>query len=252
MHNVVFILSHQDDEFGAFGSIKSAINKKNIYIFYMTNGELYKSIPKNLVTRRDKESLNVLKEIGVKRKNIFFFGRNNNIPTCTLFKNLKIAFRDLNIFVNKLKGNVTLITHAYEGGNEDHDSCNVLVQKLLRDNKKVKFAFQFPLYNAISYFYYSVQKPLINNGKPIKIKSNFRNRLKFIKYLFYYKSQLRVWIGLYPFLIFNLLFRNYFILQKVKKKKLIQRPHKKKLLYEKFREIKFGDLKLKFDDFLRT
>ena len=39
MKNVVFILCHQDDEFGVFASIKTAIEKKeNVFIFYMTSG----------------------------------------------------------------------------------------------------------------------------------------------------------------------------------------------------------------------
>ena len=250
MKNIVFILCHQDDEFGVFASIKTAIEKKeNVFIFYMTSGVIKKTIPKNVISKRDKESLSVLLRLGVKRKNIFFLGRKNNIPTCYLHKNLEKAYKKLREFLKKLNGSITLITHAYEGGNEDHDSCNIIVLKIIKNFKKIISAYQFPLYNNSSFLYYSVQKPLPNNGKILRIKSSLPNRLKFIIYLFHYKSQLKVWIGLYPFLIFGLLFRNYFILQKMNKKFIIKKPYEKKLLYEKFRNTTYSDLKLRFDKF---
>jgi LmbE family N-acetylglucosaminyl deacetylase len=253
MNNVVFILSHQDDEFGVFESIKIAIQKKrNIYILYVTSGVIKKSIPKNRNINRDKESLSVLIKLGVKKKNIIFLGRENNIPTCYLHNNLEKAYKKIKSILNNLKGNIDLITHAYEGGNEDHDSCNIIVVKLIRSIKKIKSAYQFPLYNAQTIFYYSVQKALKVNGKIIKIQSKLFDRIRFIFYLFHYKSQLKVWVGLYPFLIFNLLFRNYYILQKINKNFIITKPHKNKLLYEKFRDITFSELKLKFSKFLKN
>ena len=253
MNNIFFILSHQDDEFGVFESIYKSIQKKNkIYIFYMTNGEIGRYIDKNKFSRRDKESLKVLKKLGIRKQNIIFFGRKNNIPTCCLFKNLNKAYKILDQFFTKIGGNLTIYTHAYEGGNEDHDACNILISKLLKNNKNIKFAYQFPLYHAFSFFYYKVQNALKINGKIIYVKSNFLQRIKFISYLFYYKSQFKVWIGLYPFLISNLLLRNYFILQKMNKNFIIRRPHRGKLLYEKFRNVSFSDLKLRFDRFLNN
>ncbi len=233
-------------------SINQFKKKNNIYIFYMTNGVISKNIDKNKLSRRDKESLKVLKKLGVKEKNIIFFGRKNNIPTCCLYKNLGKAFRILNQFFMKIRGNSTIYTHAYEGGNEDHDACNILISKLIKNNKNIKFAYQFPLYHAYSFFYYKVQNALKTNGKIIYIKSTFLQRLKFISYLFYYKSQLKVWFGLYPFLIYNLIFRNYYILQKMNKNFIAKRPHQGKLLYEKFRDVSFSDLKIKFDKFLNN
>ena len=92
MRNTIFILSHQDDEFGVFESIRLAIKKnENVIIFYMTSGEINKRIPKNKIYYRDKESLKVLQNIGVKSKNIIFFGRLNNIPTCMLHYNIHPA-----------------------------------------------------------------------------------------------------------------------------------------------------------------
>ena len=97
----------------------------------------------------------------------------------------------------------------------------------------------------------TVQKPLKINGKSIKIRVSFNNKIKYIKYLFFYKSQIKVWVGLYPFLIFNFLTRNFYYLQEINKNFLVKRPHDGKLLYEKFRDSKFQNLKLNFLNFLR-
>tara|TARA_Y100000590_G_scaffold444628_1_gene575628 strand:- start:446 stop:1210 length:765 start_codon:yes stop_codon:yes gene_type:complete len=249
----IFILSHQDDEFGVFEIIRKAILKKEkVIIFYMTNGAINKSIPKFKFYNRDLESLGVLKEIGVKENNVIFFGRLNNIPTCCLHKKLKHAYLNLNKYFKKYNGKIKLYTHAWEGGNEDHDACYILVKKIIKNSKKIKAAYQFPLYNAnTNLFYYSVQRIIEVNGKAIRIKVNLLDRLKYIKFLFYYKSQIRVWIGLYPFLIFNFLTRNYCILQKINEKKSIEKPHKGTLLYEKFRNSKYKNLQKNFLFFLK-
>jgi len=253
MKNSIFILSHQDDEIGIFESIRLAVeNKENVVVFYMTNGIINRSIPKEELFHRDKESLMVLKKIGIKEKNIIFFGRLNNIATCSLYKKLEFAYLEIAKFLKTLNGDIKLFTHAYEGGNEDHDSCNILVLKIIKNFNNINSAFQFPFYNAnTSIFFYTVQKTLKINGEVLKIKTSFANRIKYIRYLFYFKSQLKVWIGLYPFLIFNFITRNYYLLQKIDKNFFIQKPHQGTLLYEKFRNTHYTSLEAAFIKFLK-
>ena len=219
----------------------------------MTNGKINKSIPKHILYHRDLESLKVLKKLGVKEKNIFFFGRINNIETCCLYKKLEFAYKILSQKIIKTPGKKIIYTHAFEGGNEDHDACYAIVKKLINNLKDIQLAFQFPLYNSNnSLFYYQVQKIIISNGKLIKIKTKFFNRIRYIGYLFYYKSQLRTWIGLYPFIIFNLLFRDYYCLQKIDKNLNIRKPHNGKLLYEKFKRCSFSDIQNQLKKFLNS
>jgi len=253
MINSVFILSHQDDEIGIFELLRLAIEKgENVHILYMTSGSIINEIPKNRIFHRDKESLNVLKNFSMKYKNIIFFGRIHNIPTCVLYKKMNLAYKELLKFLKNLDGEIKVYTHAWEGGNEDHDACNILVKKILCSLTKIKRAYQFPLYNAdTSLFYYQVQVALKKNGKIIKIKNSFFNRLKYIKYLFSYKSQLRVWIGLYPFIIPNYLFKNYSVIQILSKNLNFKRPHVGKLLYEKFARCTYRDFKKNINKFLK-
>ena len=190
--------------------------------------------------------------MGIKEKNIIFFGRIYNIETCCLYKKLNYAYKILFKEIKKIKGKKILYTHALEGGNEDHDACYAIVKKMINNLNDIKSTFQFPLYNSnTKVFYYQVQKILNCNGNLIKIKTKFFNRIKFIGYLFSYKSQTRTWIGLYPFIIFNLLFRDYYCLQKMNKKLIIKKPHKGVMLYEKFKRCSFSDLQNKINIFLK-
>ena len=249
----IFVLSHQDDEIGIFEILRLALkNKKRVYIFYMTNGAIKTEIPKNKIFYRDKESMSVLKNFGLKSKNVIFFGRLYNIPTCYLYKKLDVAYKKLNNFINKIPGKVEIYTHVWEGGNEDHDACNILVKKIMNSSKKINSAYAFPLYNAdTKYFFYKVQKFIKKDKKTLKIKTNFTNRIKYIKYLFYYKSQTRVWIGLYPFLIKNFLFNDYSEIQYITKNLNFKKPHQGQLLYEKFKRCNYYDFKKSIKSFLR-
>ena len=115
--------------------------------------------------------------------------------------------------------------------------------------KNENFGLELNRFGNNKFFYYSVQKILKKNGRVYKLKTHFRNRINYIKYLFYYTSQLRVWLGLYPFLIYNLISRDYFILQKLTHKINFSKPHTGKLLYEKFNRCtykKFSSNMLKF------
>jgi UDP-N-acetyl-D-glucosamine dehydrogenase len=89
------------------------------------------------------------------------------------------------------------------------------------------------------------------NGKVYKIKTAFINRLKYITYLFYYTSQIKVWIGLYPFIITNLLFNRFYVLQNLNNNLKFQRPHQGKLLYEKFKRCEYPEFKKIIKIFLK-
>jgi len=96
-------------------------------------------------------------------------------------------------------------------------------------------AYQFPAYHGknLPYIFYKVFSPINENGKILKKNFRFLDRFKFIYFLFFYKSQLKVWLGLYPFIIIKFLFAKTDMLQKLEKKITVRRPHKGMLLYEK-------------------
>ena len=70
--NIFYLFAHQDDEFGVYIDISNKIKNNNVYIVFLTSG-YNKKIIKSELSKRDKESLAVLKKIGVKKKKYLFF-----------------------------------------------------------------------------------------------------------------------------------------------------------------------------------
>lgn len=249
--NFIFILAHQDDEFAIFNILEKKINeKKNIKVFYLTSG-YRKQINKNKITPRDKESLKVLVNLGVKKKNIFFLGRKLNIPIYKLHKHLWDVFGVLYSQIKQTKS--ILVTHAWEGGNEDHDACYVLVKKLYHNLKCVTKCYQFSHYHnyKTGFLPFKVQKHILRE-KNIHFKINFRQKIRYIKFLFTYISQRYLWLPLYPFIIFRILFNDYGKLVEIKKNIYLKRPHEGKLLFEKLRKTNFSKLLKIFKYFLQN
>ena len=227
--NIFYLFAHQDDEFGAYVDISSKIKNNNVYVIYLTSG-YKKQIIKSKLSKRDKESLFVLKKIGVKEKNIHFFGKQLNINCNNLFLNMSKVYKKL----NRLMQNNTpheVITLAWEGGHEDHDACNIIARKIGYKFKIINNCKEFSLYNACNckVIFFRVFNPL-KKGKIIR--ANFYKRLFYILCLFKYRSQLKIWFGLYPFIIYHDLFNGYNYMQPLNKSKKIIRPHKGRLLYE--------------------
>ena len=71
----------------------------------------------------------------------------------------------------------------------------------------------------------------------------FNDKIKYIKYLFNYTSQLYLWLPIFPFVIIRILMNDYGNLKIIKKKSIINKPHKGVLLYEKLRKKNMSILK---------
>ena len=253
IRNSIFILSHQDDEFGLFNIIEKQVEeKKNVLIFFLTSGYGV-SINKFNLSVRDNESLKVLLNLGVKKKNIFFLGRELNIKIYNLYIYLDIIYDQIKIILKQYKNKSLIFTHAWEGGNEDHDSCYVIVKKIFFYNSNIVKCYQFSQYHGHkSYFLpFKIQNHISNNKNVLHVKINFKKKIKYIKYLFSYLTQLYIWIPLYPFVIYRILSNQYGKLLKIDKNLKLKRPHEGKLLYEKFRNNKYQQLFRYFQIFLK-
>tara|TARA_A100000164_G_C21812083_1_gene726041 strand:+ start:216 stop:965 length:750 start_codon:yes stop_codon:yes gene_type:complete len=246
--NIYYLLAHQDDEFGIFIDISSKIKNNNIHVFYLTSG-YKKNISKLKLSIRDKESINVLKKIGVREKNIHFLGKQLDIRCNNLFLNMRIVYLKL---LQHVKGSVPqeLVTLAWEGGHEDHDACNLITRKIAMKLRILNCCREFSLYNAYDckYLYFRVFNPL---KKGTIIKTNFLKRLYYIMLLFSYRSQFKIWFGLYPFIIYHYLFYGYNYMQQLNQSKNIIKPHNGKLLYELRNFCDFKNFKSKTKSFLK-
>ena len=247
---IFYLFAHQDDEFGIFIQLKKDIEKNEPLIFYLTSG-FDKKINKNKFYLRDKESLKTLKSLGVKKKNIFFIGRKLEVSNNKLYLNTKKVTNFLENFILKKFKPSAIYTHSWEGGHEDHDTCNLIARRL-RKKFKIKNCFQFSQYNSFntSFIFFKVFNPIKKN-KGKKVFTNLFNRIKFIQLLFNYKSQMRIWFGLYPFIINHYLFKGFNFIENLETSNKIVKPHSGKLLYEKRNFCKFLTLKKKTSFLLR-
>ena len=254
-NNILFIFSHQDDEMGLFNVIEKATQSNhNVFVIYLTTGlKTKKENNKSKLQKRDLESLNVLLKLGLKRNNIIFLGKKLNIPVYDLYKNLDITYNNLEKLLKNHNGKTTIYTHAWEGGNEDHDSCYVIVTKFLLQNSQKINSFQFSQYHAFktNLIPFKVQSLISSKSKVIKYKLKFFSKIKYIGYLFNYKSQIYLWLPLFLIIILRIVSNNYGNLKKIYGNQNIKRPHNGKLLYEKLRKKKYEDLRSYFLYFLR-
>ena len=249
---LIIVLAHQDDEFCIFNKISRFKNRKNIFIFYLTSGLNYNlnKFSKNL---RDNESLKVLKRFGILEKNVFFIGRKHSINNNCLYLHLDTAFKELVDAIQTIPGQKTAYTHALEGGHEDHDACHYLVKAINIKYNLFEKSFQFPAYHGknLPYILFKVFSPISENGPVFKENIKFNDRFKFIRSLFFYKSQIKIWVGLYPFIIFKFLFYKEDSVQKINKSKRIRKPHSGRLLYEKRKFCKYTNFRKKLIIFFK-
>ncbi len=254
--NLIIVIAHQDDEIGLFNRIYNFKNKNNVYIFYLTSG-LNKILNKNNINYRNRESIKVLKKLGVLEKNIIFLGDKPQIKNQELYHNLFPIYKKLVHNLKKIKGKKIIYTHSLEGGHLDHDCCYYISRQLIKNFKEIEKIFQFPSYHSknLPFIFYRVFNPIKENGKLYEKKFNFFERFKFIYLLFFYKSQLfesMVWVGMYPFLIFHFLFSKSDVIQKIDLNlNNIRRPHKGRLLYEKRGYEKYFNFEKKIKIFLK-
>ena len=117
--------------------------------------------------------------------------------------------------------------------------------------KIIDKSYQFSQYNSFktNLIFFRVFNP-INKIGGSRFYSKFKKRILYIKLLFFYKSQIKIWFGLYPFVIYHYLFKGFNYLEKLNRDKFIKKPHKKKLLYEIRKYLSFEKFQSKTKYFL--
>ena len=245
-----FIFAHQDDEFGCFFEIHQLANKgKKVLVFYLTSG----SSDGKLNLQRNNESVSVLQKLGVKKNNIYFIGSNKKIPDGLLPEYLYSSYTSILNIIKIVGKPKEIYCHAYEGGHQDHDAAHFLSIKVAEKFNLVNRTFQFSLYTSSSnrIFFYRLFYPLRKNGSLIIKKIPCTLRLFFLGLCFYYKSQFKSWIGLFPFLVSHYIFNGTQILQPVSLKGLRRKPFKGKPLYQRRGYYLHHTFKLNISNFMR-
>ena len=237
----LFVFAHQDDE--SFVYARLLIEKRlgrRAFCVFMTDGALLVKTPEI----RNRESIKVLKRLGVLESDIIFAGEAMAIADGNLPYRLHDAgqwIRDWLSAFSCIKG---IYVTAWEGGHHDHDALHAVMVHIAQQKNIIDIVHQFPLYNGYKCpgLFFRVMLPLRDNGSISCTRFPFRNRLLFLKCCLGYPSQINAWIWLFPFFLFHYMFCGVQALQGVCVERTLQRPHSGSLYYEKRRLFSWDEM----------
>lgn len=243
----VFLFAHQDDEAGVFQQIDEAKRKGyQTECIYFTNGVKKGEDP--LI--RNKESINVLRKFNLKENEIIFAGEMLGINDGKLHCHLKEAKHWLKNYLKEKEKIKLIIVPAWEGGHHDHDTLHALTVIVTEELGLMSSVKQFPYYNGYkcSGQLFRVMKPIPENGEIEKINIKWKDRLRYLRYCLSYPSQITTWIGLFPFMVWHFIFYDEQYLQRVSRERVLQRPHRGLLYYERRKFYKYDELILEINE----
>lgn len=246
----LFLFAHQDDEFGVYHQILIERRRGScIMCAYLTSG-----MPFGMsCTRRNQESMSVLGKLGVPPENIVFAGELLHIADGTLADSMKTASTWMASFLTSLSSIDSVFVPAWEGGHPDHDSLHAITVQLCSElpvNRPL--VRQFPLYNAsrCPKPFYRVLAPLRENGAVVSSRIPWRHRVRFLGFALSYHSQMKSWVGLFPFLLAHYILRGTQDLQVAHINRIHQRPHNGTLYYEQRHFSTWASFKNKLSSWL--
>ena len=230
--NALFLFAHQDDEVGVFQKILDEQRLgRTIVCAYFTDGVFQGQSS----SRRNKESLAVLTQLGVKCDDIYFLGLSLSIPDASLPDHLNEAINWLSNWLTNCQGVASIYLPAWEGGHHDHDALHAIGVMVANEKGHLHLVKQYSLYNAYRCIgpFFRVLYPLPGNGGFEVTTIPWSSRMRFLRYCLSYPSQVVTWLGLFPFVLLHYIFSGKQVLQPVCLERIAERPHSGPLYYEK-------------------
>lgn len=247
---VAFLLPHQDDEFGVFFAIENAVSQgAKVLCLYLTDG----GYGGQSTERRNNESRNVLRRLGVDETDIHFIGTNEAYRDAFLYTRLDEALRSVEAILDPLDHISALYIPAWEGGHRDHDAVHLIGAAYAIKAGLFDVVRQFPLYRAgPNVIGFALFKPLVENGL-VQVKSiPWAKRLRYLGLTFFYPSQWRIWAGLFPVLVYSYLTKGTQETQGLSMARLAARPHTGALLYERYGRINYEAFRIAAEPFIQA
>jgi LmbE family N-acetylglucosaminyl deacetylase len=223
------LFAHPDDEFAVFPWLQAAAHSgRDIHCIWLTDG----GFGGQDIQRRNRESMRVLRRLGVDTAGMHFVGASWNVPDGGLHLSLDDVVPRLVAKFGYLAPTAELLIPAWEGGHQDHDAAHLGGLALAAAGTKLR---QYSLYhgNGLSGPWFRVLSPLQANGRLDVIKTTFLERLGHARRCLAYASQWRSFLGLLPFYLLRMLRADAFALQPVDPARTAVRPHEGFLLYER-------------------
>jgi LmbE family N-acetylglucosaminyl deacetylase len=241
--NHLFLFAHQDDEIFVYLPIRKALaDGEKIWCCFVTQGE-----PK-INAIRNEESIQVLTKWGLPFAQIHFLQASIPLRDGRLHQNLPEAMAALHSHYAFLKNQPLIIwSPDWEGGHADHDSTFILARKMSENFIKTTHC-SFSLYRAIRGFspFFQVGNLTNPHDHAFSMSLEWGDRWKILRSIFAYRSQLKTWLGLTPFLLWTLFTRSKVYFRKVPnetfRKGELTKPHSGILFYEQRFHIPYADV----------
>ena len=228
----LFVYAHQDDEYGVFPVIEElALAGGTAVCLYLTSGA-FAGVPSSL---RNQESLAVLGRMRVAAEDVHFVGEAQHIADGQLHRHLEVAYNAASEIVARYPRFDNVYILAWEGGHQDHDAAHIVGLALAQSLGLLDGTRQFSLYNGfgLPWILFRVLAPLRENGPISTSPIPWRKRLSYAFRCRSYPSQLGTWVGLFPFMLIDLVFSGVQRLQPVSMERLHAKPHPGPMLYER-------------------
>lgn len=230
---LLFLLAHQDDELMVSPIIADAKRKaETVAIVFLTDGGGGAATP---ATRND-ETRRALTALGVNIvSEVFFLGEREGIADGILYRHMNAAHDALKALSNTLSRVSRIYTHAWEGGNPDHDAAYVLALGTAQHLGISDQVFQVPFYRATrrGLLPFNVLAPLDANGPVIVYPVSRFKRLKMLTLIRYFPSQIEAFVRLGPFMVLKSLWQPGLLMQRATWSRIGERPMTEPLRYER-------------------
>lgn len=214
-------------------------NAEAVAIVYLTDGGGGAASP---ATRND-ESRRALTALGVNVvSEVFFMGERKGIADGLLYRHMSAAHDALKALSATLAPVSKIYTHAWEGGNPDHDAAYVLALGAGHHLGISDQVFQVPFYRATRRgpLPFSVFAPMKANGPVIIYPASRLRRLKMLSLIRYFPSQVEAFVRLGPFMALKSLWQSGLLIQRATWSRIRERPMSEPLRYERHGHDTFG------------
>ena len=223
--NIVYILPHHDDELFAIPKITNDLQAGHtISFFFLMKSE-----------RRLNESRKFLGRLGIDQKNIISIGEKLDTQDGFIHLKLEEIYLELNSQLSNRGSIDEIVSTAYEGGHNDHDVASTITRVLALDFKAKMF--EFYLYNGIGKKgkFYNVAFPMYKSS-PEFYPYNWKDKYTVFIAPFFFLSQLRAMLGLWPFLFIKSFCNKSLVMDRVASPLKLS-EHSETPLYEKWGRI---------------
>jgi len=246
---VVFLLPHQDDEFGVVFAIEQAVRQgKRPVCLYLTDGSFAGHDP----ARRNEESRRVLRQLGVDESDMHFIGAQGGFPDGLLYTRLEDALHAVAAVINRQPRICALYLPAWEGGHQDHDAAHLIGTVFAAKNSLLNATLQFTLYRAAPNLTgLTLFAPLGENGPVAAERIPWADRRRYLRLALAYPSQWKAWAVLYPLLVYAYCIKGTQETQGVSLDRVFARPHPGPLLYERLGRARYEDIRASANAFVK-